>query len=205
MIKLLIVLAFILAYGNTNAQILNSSRLEKLGLNKDMKEISVKSYSTIEIDPDAFKEYTKLTSVIFYLYNLTKLDLKVFRNSPNLATLCLITPKLTQLTNTDKLTFSKLSTLEMDLDNSLRNLDQDVLNSAPNLTKLSFDFSYDLSPLKPNQLASMRKLLYLKLYTRNQLNLTKAHFNGLTSLVYLRFLSSNIIIRKNIPFEIIIK
>lgn len=192
MIKQLIFLALMVAFDNTNAQILNSSRLEKMGLNKDMKEITVKSYSTIEIDPDTFKEYTKLSSVTFYLYNLTKLDLKVFRNSPYLASLCLITPKLTQLTNTDKLTFSKLTTLEMDLDNSLRNLDQDVLNSAPNLTKLSFDFSYELSPLKPNQLASMKKLLYLKLYTRNQHNLTKAHFNGLTSLVYLRFLSSNI-------------
>ena len=176
----------------TDGIILNESLLNQLGFIKSSSNININNPNITEIDKNAFKEYTDITIVKLTVRKLSTIDLKVFKSSsPNLISIWISAPSLTKFTNLEKTKFPSLKRLELDV-SSLLSLDSDVINGLTNLTLLSFTNSFQLSPLKPNQLSSLKNLDSLRLIVKNQSSLSKAHFNGLTSLRTLIFQSSNI-------------
>ena len=175
-----------------NATTLNESLLKQQGFNKTSSNITIDNPTIIEIDTNAFKEFTNITIVKLTLIKLSSIDLKVFKSSsPNLISIWISAPSITKLTNSEKTRFPTLQKLELNV-SALLILDSDVINGLPNLTQLSFTNSFQLSPLKPNQLSSLKNLDILRLVVKNQTSLSKSHFNGLTSLRNLVFQSSNI-------------
>ena len=175
-----------------NATILNESLLKQQGFNKTSSNITIDNPTIIEIDTNAFKEFTNITIVKLTLNKISTIDLKVFKSSSfNLISIWISAPSLTKLTSSEKTRFPILQKLELNV-SALLSLDSDVINGLPNLTQLSFTNSFQLSPLKPNQLSSLKNLDILRLVVKNQTSLSKSHFNGLTSLRNLVFQSSNI-------------
>ena len=172
---------------------LNASLLTQLGYNNKSSYIFINGNDITDIDSDAFNGYNQLTTFTILSSSLSKIDLGVFKDLVNLETLDLRYNPLSQLTNSKKITFPFLQVLDLN-GCPLANLDSNVVNSLPNLVKLVVYNSnpIQLSPLKINQLSSWKKLLGLYISTKNQKSLTKAHFNGINSLIELSFANSNI-------------
>ena len=193
MFHLLFLLSLIVSNHNgVFAVILGASMLSQLGYNNESSEILIRKYEISDIDPNAFKGYTKLTYFNLQSSSLSKIDLGLFKDSVNLQSLHLINnPSLTELTNSKKIVFPFMQILTI-WETPLTNLDSNVINALPNLTEFECPNSNRLSPLKPNQLSSWKKVQTLFLRTKNQTSLTKEYFNGLSSLSYLSFLNSNI-------------
>lgn len=178
------------AYG-VAAILLNSTYLNQLGYNTSSTQIQLNARDITEIDWNAFKGYSKLVEVSLRNNQLSVLDIGVFRDSAgsSLKTLDLIGNPLYQLTNPLSYYFPLLSNLYLSR-SSLTSLDPKVINQLPNL--VSLDVGDQLSPLKANQLSTLKKLEVLTITTKNQGNLIKDHLNGIVSLGTLKFSSSGI-------------
>lgn len=187
----------------TDAFALNASTLASYGydnttediiINDSMNSIQDDDKRITDIDPNAFKGYTKLKSIKFIWTWFQTIDLEMFNYATSLRTLSFESnPNLTNITNKNKIKLSSLQELDIFFDTPLKLLDANAINGLPNLIKYSWlnsDSRY--KSLKPNELAPLKKLQYLAISTINQTSLTKSHFNGLSSLSYLSFHSSDI-------------
>ena len=176
---------------NVAAVTLNSTLLTQLGYNNQSYDIGVYGQHITDIDPNAFKGYSSLKYLNLDSNELTNLDLGVFKDSINLQSIDLAANPLTQLTNTKKITFPFLQRFSL-YSSSLASLDSNVVNAFPNITSVFIQDNIKLSPLKPHQLSSWKKLKILYITTKNQTSLTKEYFNGINSLETLSFSGSGI-------------
>lgn len=192
MYQLLVLLSLLAsnAYG-VIAVTLDASMLNQLGYNNQSYRIYTMDLNITDIDPEAFKGFPLMIELDFFNSPLTKLDLEVFKYSSNLQLLNFQSCKLTQLTNSKKIKVPSLYKLVF-FDTPLVSLDSNVIQGLPNLVRFILYWSFQLSPLKPNQLSAWKKLESMCITTKNQTSLTKDHFNGINSLKRLIFLNSNI-------------
>lgn len=187
----LLVLISLLASNGAIAFTLNASFLTQLGYNNQSTHVNIYNYDITDIDTNAFKGYSNVVYLSFASCSLTKIDLEVLKDLVNLVAFEIQDSPFSQMTNSKRIIFKQLQNLNF-YDCPLVSLDSNVINSLPNLTQLTIDNHNQLSPIKPNQLSVLKKLLYLTLSTNNQMSLTKAHFTGLNSLWKLDFKASNI-------------
>ena len=203
MFNLLVLLSLLAsnAYG-VAAYTLDASMLTQLGYNNQSTFVFIGDSNMTDIDPNAFKGYTKMTNLFITSTSMPKLDLEVFKDSLNLQAMTFWgNSSLTELTNSKKIVFPFMGGLSFE-NSPLANIDSNVINAFPNLTSFYFTcgFMWPYSDytcqnkliLKPNQLSPWKKLRILEIKTKNQSSLTKEHFNGLNSLWYLTFRSSHI-------------
>jgi hypothetical protein len=192
MLHLLVLLISLLAnnaYGVV-AISLDETLLTQLGFNNGSLNVVINGYDITEIDVNAFKGYTQMTQLQIEYSGFSTLDLELFKDSVNLQTLTLsYNPSLTHLTNSKKLIFPTMRYLNLYVP-LLSSLDPNLIKGLPYLNTFYFQMqpltlSHQLSPLKPNQLSAWKKLENLGILTNNQTSLTKEHFNGLSSLVFL--------------------
>ena len=80
----LLVLISLLASNNVIAVTLNASLLNQLGYNNQSSSINIGDYSINDIDPNAFKGYSKLKDLSLSSNAFTKIDLGVFKDLVNL-------------------------------------------------------------------------------------------------------------------------
>ena len=193
MLRLLVLLSLLACNQyDVSAVTLDATLLAQLGFNNQSSYVNVDENNITDIDPNAFKGYTRLTFLTMKSNAFSKLDLSAFKDLVNLQLLSLgSNPLLTQLTNSKKIIFQFLEELDC-YNNPLTSLDSNVINGLPNIVSFYAINDYQLSPLKPNQLSSWKKLANLFITTKNQTSLTKEHLNGLSSLRSLQFRYSNI-------------
>ena len=189
MFHLLVLLSLLAryAYGVT----LNAALLTQLGYNNYSTFLGLHFQDITDIDPNAFNGYTQVRNVLLMANSLSKVDLSSFKELIKLEILDLEFNPLTELTNSKKITLPSVQFLSC-FSTQLASLDSNVTKGLPNITFFEVQNSYNLSPLRPNQLLPWKKLQTLKLATKNQTSLTKEHFNGLTSLNSLSFITSSI-------------
>ena len=190
MFRLLVFISLIASHANgVFAVTLDESLLNQRGYNNQSSYIYISIYNIDDIDPNAFKGYTSVTTMRLESSQLTKVDLSLFKDMVNLDSLSLsYNIKLTQLTNAKKIMFPSMTSLQLS-GCPLINLDSNVTNALPKLQYFYFNLA---SQLKFNQLSQCKKLQTLEIETKNQTSLTKEHFNGLSSLISLSFINSNI-------------
>lgn len=159
-------------YGVT-AVTLDASLLTQRGYNNESLGIYIfgagnNNINDIDnIDPNAFKGYTKLLGLNLRLNALSKIDFEVFKDLVSFRGLDLSFNPLTQLTNSKKIVFPFFESLSLN-GCPLTSLDSNVINSLPNLTTFDFQNGYQLNSLKPNQLSQWKKLQNLYITTKNQ-------------------------------------
>jgi Leucine-rich repeat (LRR) protein len=91
---------------------LDATLLTQLGFNNQSSYVSIDGYNISDIDPNAFKGYTRLTYFRMVSNSLSKLDLSVFKDSIYLKMLYIRNNPLTQLTNSKKIIFQFLEELD---------------------------------------------------------------------------------------------
>ena len=170
---------------------LDASLLTQRGFNNESLNINIGVYYITDIDPNAFKGYTKLINFNIEGNELSMLDLGLFKDSVNLTHIDLMDNPLTELTNTQSIVFTYMNWLALH-ECLLANLDSNLINSLPNLETFVFRSSNPLTSIKPNQLSPWKKLQVLAVLAKNQTSLTKEHFTGLNSLTNLIFTDSHI-------------
>ena len=185
---------------------LDASLLTQYRYNNQSKSIHLNELNIDSIDPNVFKGFTEVKELYIQRNQFLKLDLEVFKDLVNLNLLDLSVNPLTQFTNSKKISFPFLQRLGLYLC-PLTSLDSNVINGMLNATIVNINYDNEfaavafpylnayknqLSSLKTNQLSPWKNLQYLYITTKNQTNLTKEYFNGLNSLVFLSFQSSNI-------------
>ena len=193
MYQLLVLLSLLAsnAYG-VAAITLDASYVNQYICNNQSYSVDIWEFNITDIDPEAFKGCTLLTKLYFNYNPLTKLDLEVFKYSSNLQLLKFMSSnKLTQFTNSKKITVPSLKSLIF-YGTPLASLDSNLIQGLPNVTQFILNWNADLSPLKPNQLSTWKKLDFMDIRVKNQTSLTKDHFNGLNSLQTLKFWGSTI-------------
>ena len=190
MFHFLVVLSLIAsnAYDVTSVT-LDASMLTLFGYNKESSYVFFYNSNVTDIDPNAFKGYSKVTTLGLPNNALAKIDLEWFKDMVNLTYLYISdNPLLTQVVNPKKIVFPLMQVLEI-ARCPLTSFDSNVINALPNLVSFTGN---QPSPIKPNQLSPWKKLQTLIVSTGNQTSLTKEHFNGLNLLGGLSFKDSNI-------------
>lgn len=112
LLVLLVIIACNSKYG-VFAVTLDASLLSQRGYNNESWYIQI-SYSNIDgIDPNAFKEYTKVIGLDLQSNQLSKVDIGLFKDIVNLTTIDLSYNPLTQITNSKKIVFSIMRNLRL--------------------------------------------------------------------------------------------
>lgn len=171
---------------------LDASYLAQFGYNNQSLQVYFFGPNITDIDPNAFNGFTKLTQLTIASTKLSKIDLEVFKDAVNLQVLDLTENSLlTQVNNSKRIIFPFMESFTISY-SGLTVLESSVINAFPNLTTFNCLYAKQLSALKPNQLSPWKKLKGLYITTKNQISLTKEHFNGLNSVESLIFVESNI-------------
>lgn len=154
--------------------------------------INLEEKNIDKIDSNTFENITgQVTDIILSYNNLTHIDLGLFAGVENLTRLSLSNNPLARLTNVNNIVLHHLHSLDL-VSTYLSSLDANLIAALPNLTSLDLSYSYNLKPLVANQLAPLTHLTQLFLSANNQKSLHPGIFNGLHSIKWIYFESSNI-------------
>lgn len=162
-----------------------------MGYDTRYSYININDDNIDNIDSNALYGYGQLTSFIIKSNSLTIIDLGIFKGSVNLDSLSFTSSSLIKITNLENIKFPNLKYLSVsgNISKSIE-IGNNVINAMRNLTYL--ELYSQLNPLKPNQLSALTNLKSFEMRTSNQTSITKAMFNGLTSLEMIRLSGNHI-------------